>query len=391
MNKYGIALAADSALTLGDGEKIYHHAKKLFDLKPGIPVGVMVYGSAEIMGMPWEIVIKQYALTLGEKQFDRLEQYAENFFRFTEGAHSLFPEATQREWFRDTVGDYWDREIIQPLTRKLKRLGRSTTQKNISALAHILSKENSAWERHPRLHRLDDAHGERILATYGPILEKLESHLFSHVALTQELLHKLRLTVKHMYTREWFAPDCQSGIVFAGMGETEPFPAILQYNIGSVAAGVLHYSLEDRAAISREDSAIVVPFAQVDMINMFYRGIDDDLEQKLEGLVGKTIALELGKTSNRMSDNQIERIKKQFSKALNQEIDRKYEAPLIASVEALPRHDLAKMAEALINLTVLKRRMSVDQRETVGGQVDVAILAKGEGFVWVKSGSSQNR
>jgi len=178
--------------------------------------------------------------------------------------------------------------------------------------------------------------------------------------------------------------------VFAGMGETEPFPAIFQYNIGSVAAGVLHYSLEDRASISREDSAIVVPFAQGDMINMFYRGIDDALEQKLGGLVAKSIALELGKTSKAMSDNQIELIKKQFSKALNEEIDRKYEGPLIASVEALPRHDLAKMAEALINLTVLKRRMSVNQRETVGGQVDVAILAKGEGFVWVKSRYSAN-
>jgi len=391
MNKYGVALAADSALTLGGRDKIYHHAKKLFDLKPGISVGVMVYGSAEIMGMPWEIVIKQYALTIGEKRFDRLEQYAEDFLHFTESAGSLFPETTQREWFKDTVSHYWESEIIQPLTCKLKRLGRSATQKKNSALAHILTKENKAWERHPRLHRLDDSHGERILAEYGSVLEKLEGHLFTHVALTQELRHKLRLTVKHMYTREWFAPNSQSGIVFAGMGETEPFPAILQYNIGSVAAATLHYSLENAASISREDSAIVVPFAQSDMIDMFYRGIDENLEDKLEGIVAHALTTELGKTPNKLTQSQVECVKKRFSKTLNDEIDKKYEGPLIESVDALPKHDLAKMAEALVNLTALKRRMSVNQRETVGGQVDVAILAKGEGFVWVKSGSGVNR
>lgn len=391
MNKFGVALAADSALTLGGGEKIYHHAKKLFELKPAIPVGIMVYGSAEIMGMPWEIVIRQYALRLGEKRFDRLEQYADDFFRFTESVGSLFPESTQRESFRDSVSHYWENQIIQPFTCELKRLGRSSPRKKNSALAHILTNENSAWERHPRLHHLDDSHGERILAEYGPVLEKLEGQLFDHVALTPELRHKLRSTVKHMYTREWCAANTESGIVFVGMGETEPFPAILQYNIGPMAAGILHFSLGNSASISREESAIVVPFAQTDMIDMFYRGIDEDLEGKLEGIVAQTIALELGKTPKKLTQIQVERVKKRFSKALNEEIDKKYEAPLIASVEALPRHDLAKMAEALINLTALRRRMSVNQRETVGGQVDVAILAKGEGFIWVKSGSASNR
>ena len=32
MNKFGIALAADSAVTVGEGQKIYHHAQKLFQL-----------------------------------------------------------------------------------------------------------------------------------------------------------------------------------------------------------------------------------------------------------------------------------------------------------------------------------------------------------------------
>ena len=41
------------------------------------------------------------------------------------------------------------------------------------------------------------------------------------------------------------------------------------------------------------------------------------------------------------------------------------------------------MAEALVSLTSFKRRFSLDA-ETVGGPVDVAVLSKGDGFIWIK-------
>jgi ATP-dependent protease HslVU (ClpYQ) peptidase subunit len=38
-NRRGIALAADSAVTVGEDEKIYHTAEKLFPLAQSTPVG----------------------------------------------------------------------------------------------------------------------------------------------------------------------------------------------------------------------------------------------------------------------------------------------------------------------------------------------------------------
>ncbi len=52
-------------------------------------------------------------------------------------------------------------------------------------------------------------------------------------------------------------------------------------------------------------------------------------------------------------------------------------------LEFMPKDELAEMAETLVNLTAFKRRMSPTP-ESVGGPVDVAILSKGDGFVWVK-------
>ena len=41
------------------------------------------------------------------------------------------------------------------------------------------------------------------------------------------------------------------------------------------------------------------------------------------------------------------------------------------------------MAEALVNLTSLKRRVTPED-ETVGGPVDVAVISKGDGLIWIK-------
>ena len=49
----------------------------------------------------------------------------------------------------------------------------------------------------------------------------------------------------------------------------------------------------------------------------------------------------------------------------------------------LPKDELAAMAESLINLTSFKRRVSMEE-ETVGGPIDVAVISKGDGFIWIK-------
>lgn len=62
MNKMAVALAADSAVTVtrSGGRKIYNTVNKLFRLSEHQPVGIMVYGQSELMGIPWETIIKEY-------------------------------------------------------------------------------------------------------------------------------------------------------------------------------------------------------------------------------------------------------------------------------------------------------------------------------------------
>jgi hypothetical protein len=48
----------------------------------------------------------------------------------------------------------------------------------------------------------------------------------------------------------------------------------------------------------------------------------------------------------------------------------------------MPKQDLAALAEEMINLTAVKRKFS-SGKETVGGPIDVAVISRIDGFVWV--------
>ena len=82
MNKNAIALAADSAVTIGQHLAIHNSANKLFALSKIAPVGVIIYSNAELMGVPMELIIKQYKSKLKNRVFPNLIDYVSDFLRF---------------------------------------------------------------------------------------------------------------------------------------------------------------------------------------------------------------------------------------------------------------------------------------------------------------------
>jgi len=62
---------------------------------------------------------------------------------------------------------------------------------------------------------------------------------------------------------------------------------------------------------------------------------------------------------------------------------KEYVNPVVKVVSVLPKNELAAMAESLVNLTSFKRKVTPES-ETVGGPIDVAVISKGDGFIWIK-------
>ena len=100
MNRLAIVLAADSATTVthwterGSEERYFKGANKIFQLSDHNPVGLMIFDSADILRVPWEIVVKAFRQDLGKKSFNTLAEYAGEFFSFLERSPRLFPIET---------------------------------------------------------------------------------------------------------------------------------------------------------------------------------------------------------------------------------------------------------------------------------------------------------
>jgi len=381
MNRRGIALAADSAVTLGEGDKIYHSAEKLFPLSLEAPVGIMTYGAADFMGVPWETIIKIYGQKLDGRRFETLEQYAQDFFHFIAGAEQLSPQSAQRAEIRSFVKDVWQDLYLEPLKKKLAGRPKAATSDANKNLEELIHEDHKLWKKHPIIEELWPAYGDHVVETYGDVLDELQQKMFGSFKLSRDVRQALKTTVRLMHIS---VPSDGSGVVVAGMGESDLFPILVHYRVGSVAAGKLRYAKVDDMRVTRDDDAMVAPFAQRETIDMIIGGIFPELERKVVETNVRCLPGKSQIVGGKRSQARIQNAGSDFRKAVKNEIQEKYAQPFMAAVAALPRHDLAAMAEALVNLTKFRARMSVTQKETVGGPIDIAVLSKGEGFVWVK-------
>jgi hypothetical protein len=109
MNRLAVVLAADSASTVtywtdrGKEERYFKGANKIFQLSNYHPVGLMIYDAADVLRVPWEVVVKEFRGFLKKKSFNTLEEYANEFFSFLDGGARLFPDAVQKEVFLEAA------------------------------------------------------------------------------------------------------------------------------------------------------------------------------------------------------------------------------------------------------------------------------------------------
>lgn len=57
--------------------------------------------------------------------------------------------------------------------------------------------------------------------------------------------------------------------------------------------------------------------------------------------------------------------------------------PLLPVVGPLPIDEMANLAETLVELESLKEKVT-KPTESVGGPIDVAVISKSDGFIWIK-------
>lgn len=401
INSNAVAIAADSAVTIGQGKKIYNSAIKVFALSKIQPISIMVYGNAGLLGVPWETIIKIYRSELGDISFNTLEEYAKHFLSYLSKQDRFFTEAVQESWILGNIKGYYEaiRETyFSDVQAEFKKSGSVDEAQTIELF------KNCVKSHHDRLGGLKYVEGitksdeKRIRDKYQDRSKEIIKEVFQNVKPDRSTTTKLLNISAYIHTREIFS-DAVSGVVIAGFGLDDIYPSVCTHEIEGVIEGKLKYIYLDRKSYRIKSGAdcSIIAFAQDDMVASFVEGINPSVSRfivhYLEQLFNRLPELidegEMAGDSKKKKEVKI-RLKEDADKLLSaflQQINihkrMKHIDPILSMVQVLPKDELAAMAESLVNLTAFKRRMT-DSLETVGGPVDVAVISKGDGLVWVK-------
>ena len=391
MNRLGIVLAADSATTVkywnGDVEEVryFKGANKIFQLSNEHPVGVMIYNAVDVLRVPWEVVIKEFRKELGSKSFNSVKGYADEFISFLNNDTRMFPASVRRQEFEDSI------------RRAALR---------IHVLAKDAIKEGSVADFAIFLERLTAAgkladpsefghSAEEIAALRQGFGEVIQKHLDDWASVFGHALHSLDEAelqfVLVAALREVTSSGNWTGLVFSGFGDHSIYPECVHMQECQFVANKLIFRgiVEDKT--SYDVPAVISGFAQTSMIDTLRIGFSDDVMEPLYEDTKRTYADLVDQVADMLGQSVPDDKKSEMTNAAVQSIiDRMFDRafknhslPLRRVVGVLPLDEMSALAETLINLQSLKEKVT-RPTETVGGPVDVAVITRAEGLVWVK-------
>ncbi len=403
LNKYAIAIAADSAVTIGgtNGKKIFNRANKVFTLSKYHPVGILIYNSASFLGTPWETIIKMYRKQLEKRCFPTVQAYKEDFLIYLKQKRYFADEETQKV-FLSNFSYFLIDSILNEIKKANPILFDSSTVDNKVEILNIFKAKCDNYIQHfakekdlceEILDLPEDEYNNFIAEPFKIIIQN------RFINYGFEISEEFESSLKNLIFYYLKVKEINSnftGLIFTGFGEDDIYPQLVPINISLVVANRLRYYVDvnNQAMISNNTEGAICPFAQTDVINTILTGIDPTLDsiylENFEASFAKynqMIISFLGNANPELTAQikalDVQQLKEEYKKKNDETKLLNYINPLMSAVSGLSKEDLAEMAESLIYLTYLKRRITFAE-ESVGGPVDVAIISKGDGFIWIK-------
>ena len=388
MNKSSVALAADSAVTVSSpaGTKVYNSANKLFMLTKADPVAVMIYGSAHYLGMPWETIVKEFRASSEAKTYDHLEDYANALIRYISSADHLLDEASGHDQAIGVVAGYYANvvreRINEAVAERITARGSVTEAQTKLIIRRIVQEEAEEAEAAPLLHGVEPSMFTSLGRRLSEQLSAAIDAVFQQLPLSRaskSLLKRLGLSI----LLRWGAwPDSAvTGVVIAGFGAHDYYPRSFHFMPRARIDGAFYHTEPEIAAVTDEQSGIVQAYAQHEMVRTFLEGIDPRFKEAMIAWVGKLMdgLSNLEPALAQVTQTVIE----DCDRHLSELSEMNFQNDVLGTVSILPKDELAAMAESLVNLTSFKRRVTMAP-ESVGGPIDVAVVSRGDGLVWIK-------
>ena len=377
MTPSAVAMAADSVVTV-NGNKTYEGVNKLFMLSNNPPMGIMTYNNANFLNFPMETIIKDFRYKISENEFNTINDFKNSFNGYLDSLSSGNDEIKSF-----SIMDKFN-EFINQLDYDLSNFAMFINQFN----NETININNEKYEQ---------------LLFENDEFKKVYDFKIREIANNIEYDTEIDLVVllKRLFIKRWVLDEF-IGIVIAGFNKENLFPSYMHFKIIVLDGVKFIFDDFEQDCVGGETAVILKPFAQTNVISNFLNGIDVSTNYHIASYFNKVIndysnnLVELIKTNRKINGKDEQEILSDLEvlKKNNEQIvldfvgfidnikDRNSE-PILRFIRALPKDELANLSESLINITSLKVRVQ-DNLETVGGNVDVAIITKGDGFVWTK-------
>ena len=378
LNARAVAMAADSAVTLFGGGKIRNTAEKLLKLLDSPPIGALIHGSASICGIPVQNILSNFADQCRSSLPEPVTVHQLGDRLMNAIASELVPAEWKRSYYEQALR-FW----VTQATQKAKATpGWDDSHPDISAIGRAIDQLSAAKQA-----SADVAHPLALDALIGLHRQRLESEPTIQVEIRDNLARLLAFVDAKVGHAE------PVGICLAGFGTKAVSPSVVSYHIFSMLPnGELPYVEKARSSVSPDCPAIVQRLAQDDEIRSFFEGIHPRVrvvvQHAIRAALNNVLTAAPMPGLGSVPADQINVFAGHVSTIVDSQLkaftETGFTQPILNQIAHLDKLDLARTAEALIEITALRRRIS-DQKETVGGPVDVAIITKTDGFVWIKS------
>lgn len=395
MNRNAIAMAADSAVTIGNRVAIHNSANKLFSLSKIAPVGVIIYANASFMGVPFEIIIKEYKKYIGDKTFKTLKEYLFDFINYLEHNAQLFHFDCNEEAYIMNVFENLMHGLNNYFKYKIdeisKAKGSKLSERELLETAKEAIKQTESFINNQEL-ITNASFLEYICNKYkSKFIDYLRADKkFDWIADEQkrDISEKACKIFDSKFDRNGYV-----GLAIAGYGESEIYPSLIHIHLSGYINKSIRYYIFEEAYISEDRNTSVIPLAQTDVMQTFLFGINDQLLGDLAQEIPKQITDSLQKMDdslfalNKKNDvlNQLVKDSNNILEHIIKTSTEYFMTPIYESVASLPIEELGLLAESMINITSIRRKVAIDSNiGTVGGPIDVSIISKGDGFIWLK-------
>lgn len=393
LNKKAIVIGADSAVTTsgGDHPRYSKTADKIFELCNGGSIAAAIYGSASIDGVPWEVALKLFRSHLGAATLSRVGEYSTSLIAYLTANDKLFSPTSRR----DAVDSQFD-SALKTILEYVRDIEPAVMDDNASP-----QDRKDAWSRASTIvqnqlaslgvaQSLSQAALDALLNDLDVWTERAQKQL-DEVPTLAQVDASLLARLGHML--RYHLPTTilnKTGLVVAGYGDDQIFPAYEQLAIYGHVGEELYHAREESYEVSHAAGGRIKPLAQTSMIDMFTDGFGKSLEEIIDRHCDEslgTVFADLGKAGiavpKNISDDIIQRCQGAFKIGWKRENWRKNLRPLMAVLQGLSVQEMAHLAESLLGLESLKERVT-SPSESVGGPIDVAVITRGEGLVWVR-------